>query len=83
MQCCYERQASCFPEYREFKVFLYFLNMRRVCFGVFWQVGREEVTVVVLNLTKETQEPSVPVTGMEFTISIRMQVMSPLFLKSN
>ena len=41
------------------------------------------VAAVVLNLTKETQEPSVPITGMECTISIRVQVMSPLFLKSN
>ena len=46
-------------------------------------LGERGIAAVVLNLTKETQEPSVPVTGMECTISIRVQIMSPLFLKSN
>ena len=52
---------------------------------MFFLGGRwgEEGVAVVLNLTKETQEPSVPVTGMECTISIGVQIMSPLFLKSN
>ena len=56
--------------------------MGRVFF-FFGSLGERGIAAVVLNLTKETQEPSVPVTGMECTISIRVQIMSPLFLKSN